>query len=714
MRFSNCCDFKEFSHINENINQGKKLLRDLFQVNKIIKKLDPSKYEVDPTGLILWDKEGYPIPLKDMDQGIITKAKDILQTDPEKLDPNIKDEIKETDLQEIERADVMEEIKTLVGKKQGYVYMFLYFKLIEQVGDEDLTSMMNDLKKNGDLLQRLRRNITNYIDVNISNNFEELVDDIQNIERYRKSKKFVNEFTADIKKEYDNAPSYLKDKLVNVADSFGELGKEDGVINKAKQKAIQKRFFTKIKAYPNLQQIIVGAESFIKAESNETYSKFIEQIYNTMRYGKDQAAHILYDENEIVVFELNSYGSCRDLCGSTSWCIMRYLNSWDQYVGGETVYNKQYVLVNFNISMSDRESFVGFTIEQGKSIRAAHYKNDNLMENHLVSGFLSKVEQDYDIPDGTLWSIMKPMDEEEVESKKRRVSANRDIAKKGITLEELTQYHRDNGGDINSSKGAALDNAVIENSIEKTEYCLSNNAVTSLRDEFDNTMNKVQTFPILKLMLRHGAVLTSHVFRQMLDDTEAVRFCLANGMDPDMKNGMPIRLAIKRGNLEIVKMLIEAGSDSGKVDGKTFKTALEHQMIDIYEYLLVNGYNISMTSSMEWMGISKVRLSPSERLKYLKMCQAWLDNGDGLPELDGHRMEISDNNWRDVSYDTIVEKFGNFENFIISKFLDLQAVILCLENDVDPEGSTEIIKAIVDIGNGNSTLDEVKSILGIQ
>jgi len=96
------------------------------------------------------------------------------------------------------------------------------------------------------------------------------------------------------------------------------------------------------------------------------------------------------------------------------------------------------------------------------------------------------------------------------------------------------------------------------------------------------------------------------------------------------------------------------------------------------------------------------------------MCQAWLDNGDGLPELDGHRMEISDNNWRDVSYDTIVEKFGNFENFIISKFLDLQAVILCLENDVDPEGSTEIIKAIVDIGNGNSTLDEVKSILGIQ
>ncbi len=712
MRFSDYWEFKGLSLINENINQGKKLLKDLYQVNKVITHLEPDKYKVDPTGLILWDKEGYPIPLKDMDQDIITKAKGILNTDPEMIPAEQKVEFKEEELQSIERAGVMEEIKTLVGKKQGYVYMFLYFKLIEQVSDEELEMMMSDLKKNGDLLQRLRRNITNYIDTNVPNNFENLVDDIQNIERYRKSKKFVNEFTSDIKKEYDEAKPYLKDKLVGVAAAFDDLGKEDGVLNKGKQKAIQKRFFAKIKAYPNLEQIIAGAESFIKAESNESYSKFIEQIYKTMRFGKDNAAELLYDENEIIIFELKSYAACKDLCGATSWCIMRFIGSWDSYVGGETVYNKQYVLVNFNISMVSKESFIGVTVEPGKRVNSAHYKGDEFINN--ITSVLSKIEKENNIEDGTLWSIMEPMTDKEVDNKKRRASANRNIIKKGITLEELTQYHKEDGADINAQKSQALDNAVIEDDLPKVEYCLSNGAVTTMRDEFENTMNKVKSLPILKLLLNGGCKLTPHAFRSIVDDDAAVKFCLENGMDPDMQTGMPIRQAIKRQNLEIVKMLVEAGSVNGMDDGKSFKMALEMKNAEIYTHLLENGFNLCMTAAMEWMGISKSKLSPPERLHYLKMCQNWIDTGVGIPAPDDHRMEISENKWEEVTYEQVVEKFGTFEKFIISRYTDLQAVQLCLDNKVDPDGSEELKRAIKSSGLGEGTLDEVKSLIGVK
>jgi len=673
MRLSSYWKFKEYGFINENVAQAKKLARELYQVNKIITKLEPGKYKTNPDGLVLWDSDGYPIPPKDMDQDIVQKAKNILQTDPVNLKPSEKIDFKDEEIQKAEKANIIEDVKTLVGKKQGYVYMFLYFHLVEQVPLEELKSLIKDLDSNGDLLQRLRRNITNYIDTDVPNNFEQLVDDIQNIERYRKSKKFINEFPTNIKKEYDEALPYLKDKLVGVATAFDELGKENGVIDKAKQKAIQKRFFQKIKAYPNLSEIIKGAENFIKAESNGAYSKFIEAIYKTKQYGVDHSAELLYDENEVILFEVRSYGACQDLCGSTSWCIARYLNHWQDYVGGDTVYNKQYVVVNFNLSPTDPNGFIGVTIKPHQEVRAAHDRDDGNIA-YEFKRTLKEFEREYLGNSVDLFEMMKPMTPEEIDRKKRCVSANRNIVKKDITLEELTQYHSEDGADINADKGAPLDNAVAEDSIEKVEYLLTNRALTTMRKEFEATVNKVQSFPVLKLLLNHGAELTPSAFRPMLNDIEAVRFCLENGMDPNLQGGMPLRQAIKRGNMDMVVLLLNSGADIGKEDGKTIKIALEQDQPDIAKYLLDNGFNKNITAAFDWMGIAKARLTPEKRLEYLRLLQSWVDDGLATWNDTPVRVEVGDGSWVNMGYEEICKKWGNYSNYIIDKYEALRDI----------------------------------------
>lgn len=96
----------------------------------------------------------------------------------------------------------------------------------------------------------------------------------------------------------------------------------------------------------------------------------------------------IYDDKNIVTFEIKTYEQCQAL-GSTSWCIVRDLDYFEQYVTNtETTHyladeskvkcaNRQYIMYDFNKSSSDIESMIGFTIKPDGEDYAMHYKNDN-------------------------------------------------------------------------------------------------------------------------------------------------------------------------------------------------------------------------------------------------------------------------------------------------------------------------------------------------
>ncbi len=96
----------------------------------------------------------------------------------------------------------------------------------------------------------------------------------------------------------------------------------------------------------------------------------------------------IYDDKNIVTFEIKTHEQCQAF-GSTSWCIVRDLDYFEQYVTntGSTYTledeskvkctNRQYIMYDFNKASSDISSMIGFTIKPNGEDYAMHYKNDD-------------------------------------------------------------------------------------------------------------------------------------------------------------------------------------------------------------------------------------------------------------------------------------------------------------------------------------------------
>ena len=339
-------EFNSNLKVNENIVGAKKVLKDTFALNKALVALELG-YKTDPSGMFVSDKSGAPIDFNNLPEETKDAAKKKIR--------EIK--VSEEEQRQIDRHPKFQEIREFLGDKLGWAQLFTYLHFKEKVEVNELKSIFNDLNTYHDLLGKLRRPISNYIDPNISNNAEQLIDDLEDVKRYRKLKKFIDEFNRDLKTDYAQAPKYFKDRLVDIASAFDELGKDDetGKIDPEKQRNIQKRFFDKIGRYKTVRELTAGADSFLKAESNAGTAKFYQAIDKCNKKYGDYGVKVMYDEGGLMIMEIKSFAACKDLFSNTSWCIAQYLNQWNNYVGSDDVFNKQYAILNFNLAPSNNK-----------------------------------------------------------------------------------------------------------------------------------------------------------------------------------------------------------------------------------------------------------------------------------------------------------------------------------------------------------------------
>ena len=394
-------EFNSNLKINENVAGAKKILKDTFVLNKAVKELSTDRgTKTDPSGMFLLDKDGYPIKFNDLPEEIKGEAKKKIR--------EIK--LSEEELRQVERHPKFQEIRDFLGDKLGWAQLFTYLYFKERTEISELKGIFADLVTYGDLLNKLRRPISNFIDPNIPNNTEQLIDDIEDIKRYRKLKRFIDEFNSDLKRDYASSPKFFKDKLMDIAGAFDDLGKDDETnrIDFEKQRTIQKRFFDKIGRYKTVRELTAGAESFLKAESNAGVAKFYEAIERCNKKYGDYGVKVMYDEGGLMVMEVKSFAACKDLFSNTSWCIAQYLGQWNSYVGGDDVYNKQYAILNFNLATSNNESIIGITIEPKQNVRACHLKNDAGVKSTFQSIF-NKFEDELGLKKGFIWEGLVPM-----------------------------------------------------------------------------------------------------------------------------------------------------------------------------------------------------------------------------------------------------------------------------------------------------------------
>lgn len=97
----------------------------------------------------------------------------------------------------------------------------------------------------------------------------------------------------------------------------------------------------------------------------------------------------IHDDKGIVTFEVNTYQQCEAL-GSTSWCIVRDQEYYDQYVTDRR--NIQYIMYDFNKASTDIHSMIGFTVDLSGSVYAEHLKNDDSINSYDKSKELEYIQ----------------------------------------------------------------------------------------------------------------------------------------------------------------------------------------------------------------------------------------------------------------------------------------------------------------------------------
>lgn len=606
--------------INEDLNKSKKFLKDRYLLKTAATELGLIKGELAAQ---LQHGEKKSVTLNDFtpeqQQEIKLKLRELRLTDEQ--------------IRNIEREPEFLKLRELMKDNIGFLYNFVYMYFVEMVPFNDIESLYNRVLDYRALMDRLPKKFDlNFIDPNIPNNAEVLEDGLDSLKGYRSVKKIIDTLPNKLKAEYNSAPELQKEQIAAIARGF-----ENPAISAEKRDVIWRTFFGEMKVdnrpllatgkqNPNfnklvysstlrrfenmdnpLREFIKAAQSHLDSVQNEGYTSRIEKINEVnARLGTlGVTVPFSFNDKGILIIEVRSFHANQMLNGHTSHCIKDSIHQWNSYIGNHN--NKQYYIYNFNVSQFDNNSTIGVTIEPGQKIRAAHARNDSGVSTTLRD-ILSRWEGQYGIKSGELWAALAPMTKAEIDKRERAKVAEREIVRKGISIDQIKQYVREDGADINKDQCKALSNAVEENDIDKVRLVLELGGNPNLSDKISNApISKATSLDMIKLLVEYGSNITGDVFNNIIDDMDALEYCLKAGLDPNFKSYLPVRRACKgswedenkigESYLDEFKLLLKYGASltsigsSGKERNSIIRWASEYARIDILEHIKATGFS---------------------------------------------------------------------------------------------------------------------------
>lgn len=629
--------YKQFlgeNSINENLDKAKKYLKDRFLLRTAAEELGFIEGELKAQ---LDYKEKRSLTLGDFTPEQQTEIRLKLR----------ELRLKDDQVRNIERDPDFLKIREALGQQYiGWTYPFTYFYFVEMISMEELFTRVNTETKEPDnilfklieykgLLDKLPKKFDqNFIDVNVPNNAEILIDGLDSLEDYRKIKKVIDKLTPILKKDYNDSPEVIKGQFAEVCRGFEQLGgkdevkkeklwksffgevrtiESDQVIHGKYYKKGDKRYFGPLFRYKNIREFIKAAQNYLKSSENETIIAFYDKINScNERYGF-LGSDTIYEDNGILIIEVKSFQANQFLNGHTRHCIKDYSSQWDNYVSNHN--NKQYYIYNFNIPQYDNYSTIGITIQPGQSVRACHAKDDANIQS-TIKNILKKWEGEYDIKDD-LFGQLKPMTDEEIMRREKAKIAEREIVKKGLSIKQIKGYVREDGANINKDNCVALLHAVEENNFEKAKVILELGGSPNLRSKTDSIINKAQNLDMIKLLVSNGSELTGEVFNNICNDLDAVEYCLKQGLDPNFDNSLPIRRCCKgswktkddigEGYYDVFKLLVKYGAKLSDSGGRNMaiKWAAEYGRLNFIDYMIEKGVKIGFKAALSWLKHSR-------------------------------------------------------------------------------------------------------------
>ena len=634
MNLKRYSDFLDIRPINENLDKSKKFLKERALLNKAAKELG---FIDDDLAWKIKEGEKKTIVLNDFKPEQQNELRQKLRS------MKLSDE----EVRNIERDDEFVKLREMLQSNIGFLYNFVYMYYVEMTPLNEIESMYKDVLEYKSLLDRFqsmpeikRKFDINFIDASLPNdkdhrtNAEILADGLEKLKEYRIVKKIVDSLPKKVRQSYEDAPPLLKEQMVDIAKAFEELPEDmtkDGI---TKKERIWKNFFGEMKldsdanlpdGKPNpnfgkkvyksrlkrfeemdnpIREFLKSAKSHLEASLSDGYTERLEKVDKCNDKFGIMGCQVIYHEGGIMVVQVNSWAANNFLNSHCNHCIVNYQSYWNSYLGD---YNKQYYIYNFNISSMEDLSTIGVTIKPDRTWPGGGCQS---MRNNSIGGRFKQIlkdwEKEYSI-ETDLFDILIPMTKEEIARRERAKVAEREIIKKGLTIEQIKQYVTEDGADINKDKAKALINAVEEDDLEKTKLCLSLGASPNLEKGSGSAIAKARNLDMIKLLVTYGSDITGEVFSNILHDNDALEFCLRAGLDPNFGSSMPFRKVCKgswksrtdmgESYFDAFKLLLKYG---GKVINETgrnslLKWACEYNRIDILEHAKEKGYFDNLT-----------------------------------------------------------------------------------------------------------------------
>lgn len=631
--------FTNLEPLNENLDKSKKFLKDQYIIKKLATDLKFIDSELDYQ-LRNGEKNGLSKNDFSPEQfnEIRMKMRDVRLTDDQ--------------VRNLERNEEFVKLRELLQPNIGYLYNFVYMYFIEGISYEEIERLYALLIEHKDVLERLPKKFDiNFIDESIPNetnnhtNAEILSDELDKLGEYRKVKKIIDTLPPKLKKASNSATELQMEQLVEIANGFENITPED------KKEIVWKTFFGEMlvdnwettrdgKPNPNfgklvwrsrlfrfttmenpLVEFIRAAKQHLDASGSEGYSDRVEKINKVNDLLGVKGCKVIYNVSGVMIIEVNSYAANKMLNAHCSHCIVNSESYWNSYLGE---YNIQYYIYNFNLSSTNSRWTIGVTIKPDRTYQngACQTVNNSYIGGEFKS-LLKSWENEYEIED-SLFDILQPLSQEEIDRRKRAKDAERFIIKKTIpdpetgrertiTAADLQGYVKEFGADINRDNGKALTNAVEDNDIERVKMIFALGGTANLQKGSDSAIAKAKDMEMIKLLVSNHAILTGDVFNNIVCDEDALEFCLKAGADANFNSNLPIRKVCKGSWKSLTEvgesyfagyqMLLKYGVKTEEA-GKNFvvKWAAEYGRMDIINDQMTKGCKSGFVDAFAWMG----------------------------------------------------------------------------------------------------------------
>lgn len=176
----------------------------------------------------------------------------------------------------------------------------------------------------------------------------------------------------------------------------------DGVIdsildNKVNIKTLKTQFFNKLARYKDSSQLQLALEKFktknIGWSKRACLFKIAEQKLNVTLMD-------VKDDNTLMI-EVDDHQACSAL-GSQAWCIVEEESYFKDYTQGM---DRQFIYCDFNRTIEDHKSLIGFTVGWNGLITSSYLKDDTItpqetielfefkeLNNHTIKNYLDKLD----------------------------------------------------------------------------------------------------------------------------------------------------------------------------------------------------------------------------------------------------------------------------------------------------------------------------------